>query len=769
MNCNYETCNEEAIDGKKLCEFHAPIDEKTISADEFSSHINQMINKGNLDFQGYVFSIPVEIHNKAYNKNANFHNAVFYKQVQISSTQFNAPVLFVDVEFKAGLKLTSVNFGARTDFTRSRFTGSYLTEEVGPASIYCEQVTFHSGVGFVESEFQHQVYFRHCRFHGGETNFFRCVFEGGADFSDSLFQNQSTEFGHSNFKGGITSFSRTKFESKVTRFTKASFLCESTSFDSAEFNKALAVYFNKTKYSGTDTSFRKMSFDGDILQFNDATFESERTDFSEMTIRAKEVNFSSAKFYSKSKVTFEMSKIDADIIDFSYCQSSGKIISFKNVEFESGLTFFQGFQTNNRECLFAGARFKGSDLLFNYSKFYCQLLGFNNCHVGCSRTSFEGSEFGEGDADFSETIFRGDLIFRNNSIRGSMLFCDTQFGELSVFHFHTPKFNALQNRPIILLFIRVRFNSYKTFFEQIIPGIVYNDVPLSSKPNFIFRYCYLKEIFLSENDMSMFSFYRCAFFEEAFFTSSQWPSTMEKISAMIPLIRFARRYAIHEDIIFSEKLRTTEKYSQLIKSKIENNTFYPTQYSEIAELYIRYKSAADKSKDYNLASWFYFNEIEMKRRQLTAEILTTKNRFYKYLKIIKPGRRWLYSFYRIFAGYGEKPVWSFIWFCVFTSMFTFIHLLNGIKYKMGDGTFKKINYKLTSEFIFEVNFSDFLKSLELSISRVIPSTFLPGQPSDLSTLTNNFGDFILSLANSVFLALMVIFVAIGLKRHFRRF
>ena len=91
-------------------------------------------------------------------------------------------------------------------------------------------------------------------------------------------------------------------------------------------------------------------------------------------------------------------------------------------------------------------------------------------------------------------------------------------------------------------------------------------------------------------------------------------------------------------------------------------------FDEIATLYRRFKVALDNTKDYEQAGWFYFNEYEMKRRAFKEQSKT------KYF---------IYSFYKLFAGYGEKPLWSFYWFLILLMGFTFANLFSGIKLATG--------------------------------------------------------------------------------------
>jgi len=192
-------------------------------------------------------------------------------------------------------------------------------------------------------------------------------------------------------------------------------------------------------------------------------------------------------------------------------------------------------------------------------------------------------------------------------------------------------------------------------------------------------------------------------------------------------------------------------------------------YQEIADLYRPMKTSFDRTKDYQQAGWFYFNEFEMKRLAFKSGSRDVK--WYGYLQ--HKIHSFLYYLYKILAGYGEKPSWSFIWFIVFTLVFTTAHLLSGLQ----DPSGMSINYdiSITSHGIKNLFSSDFIKGLKedvqialvFTLYRVIPTGYLPYQ--ELNFLPSGICGWFWSLLNSIVLILMLAFVAIGLKRHFRRF
>lgn len=278
--------------------------------------------------------------------------------------------------------------------------------------------------------------------------------------------------------------------------------------------------------------------------------------------------------------------------------------------------------------------------------------------------------------------------------------------------------------------------------------------------------------------MSLFSFYRSAFFEEAFISHGRWRSVRERVISFLPFITFSRRYVILEDLLEVEQSfrvpagdRGKSPSTVLKTTGIE----FPQDYTQLAELYLRFKAAADNAKDYQLASWFYFNEFEMKRRALfQRDPDKTLSPMHALFLLTRPDAM-LYSCYRVLAGYGEKPIWSLLWFSLFSVMFAAGRLLNGFTVISESGRETLINYDLcVSSVGWEtvcslVFWKHFAAALSLTLYRVLPATYLPDIGLGVQEASGTAGDILFSLANTVVLVILVVFMGIGLKRHFRRF
>jgi hypothetical protein len=98
-------------------------------------------------------------------------------------------------------------------------------------------------------------------------------------------------------------------------------------------------------------------------------------------------------------------------------------------------------------------------------------------------------------------------------------------------------------------------------------------------------------------------------------------------------------------------------------------------------------------------------------------------------------------------GYGEKPFWSLVWL-LFSGIIVFpiVHLFNGLQIRC-------------------MMINSYWDALKYTISRFLPSTYLPEQWANIKST----GWGVVPFFNSIVLILFVIFIGIGLKRHFRRF
>ncbi len=186
-------------------------------------------------------------------------------------------------------------------------------------------------------------------------------------------------------------------------------------------------------------------------------------------------------------------------------------------------------------------------------------------------------------------------------------------------------------------------------------------------------------------------------------------------------------------------------------------------FNTIASLYNRLKTASDNIKSYAEASWFYYNEFEMKR-------LGYRKRFNLKTLFKNIGDHilyFIYSIYKLFVGYGEKPQRSFLWFLFFACfLFPIIHILNGLYVKSYHFNYDIVlaNFTILRKPQF---WSDFCYAVGFSLYRVIPVGYLPFQRQAI--FPEGPEGLIISFLNSAVLILLAIFTGIGLKRHFRRF
>lgn len=543
---------------------------------------------------------------------------------------------------------------------------------------------------------------RNCDFAGyvfpNAISFRGRAFAEKASFKGALFHG-SANFGGTSFSGAVD-FDNTRFEGGVS-FGGTIFKCKAS--------------FTGTKFSG---EMEYELFGKVCVNFSDVEFQ-ENVDFREAHFSGANTSCLRAKF-------------------------GGGYSRFINCRFTSGWTNF------------LYANFSGGDVSFYESKFTGGGVDFANCQFTGGDVSFIQTEFTGGFARFSRSTFAGDVKFRNNEISYGIDFRDIHLEQTASFFFTDPIFKKTSKVVPRIFFRHVSFNPFATFFQNIHEGEDFTDEPDIAKPIILFRYCNLKDVYFSNNNMSLFSFYRSAFFEESHITASEWTPG---------------NHLICEDLLYREKREQPSGVANKVSAEGTEEVDFPKDLGEIADLYRRMKAAADRAKDYHLAGHLYFNEFEMKRLHIIEKAQESGNWLKRILKLLFSGRLWLYNFYKFFAGYGEKPLRSFISLLFFILVFSVLHLYNGIKVPDESNGTKEIHWNWKSTFSGPAEFwTDLPNALVFTIYRATPVSYLPYDRDKYGLLHHDFfWDIALSLANSIVLILMIIFIGIGLKRHFRRF
>ncbi|MDD4050967.1 MAG: pentapeptide repeat-containing protein [candidate division Zixibacteria bacterium] len=662
MKCKYPDCVFDALSGKDLCIFHAPVDEKYKDEAAFRGAIQrEVIEKHNYKCNGFVFPFPVDFAQE-FDRPVDFKDAVFHKHADFANAAFESEVSFENTRFLEGAIFSGARFISRTSFDRSKFDGRCGSND---SKMLC-------------------------------ADFRKAIFRGDISFRATGFNGGTVDFSGAKAAGGIV-FAATSFTGKAI-------------FEHVEFSSGHA-WFRECRFRG-DSSFWYAKFMGEI------------TDFSESQFIAS-----------------------AD---------------FQNCTFDKGQARFKGTSFNGEVADFYGSSFSG-DVFFRNAVFGSKQVRFTNAKFLGGETDFTDAVFACESAFFNKAKFAHDVLFIRNKISSIMDFSEITFEAGATFHFRTPIFDRKTLLNANIVFYRVRFNPFLTHFMDIRTDASKLASRIVDMPAMVFRFCELKDVYFADNDMSLFSFFQCVFFEESFFVGCTWGWTREKILGCGPFLRFKRAFQINEDLRFSQK-----KSLALIESdgkfpSIGGPIRFPDNYSDIAEIYLRMKSASDRAKDYQRASWFYFNEFEMKRldnktKKTTEPQKQGGGRSY--------GKFLLYSAYKLFAGYGEKPLWSFLWFLVLTVGFSILHLFNGFNGPNGI----VINYDLALNLPnIPTLFVNLLRAIVYTLYKIVPISYLPIQRTDIIGALPTTGDQVLIILNFVVLGTLLVLTGIGLKRHFRRF
>jgi len=415
-------------------------------------------------------------------------------------------------------------------------------------------------------------------------------------------------------------------------------------------------------------------------------------------------------------------------------------IDFQKVEFSKMANFYKVRFLG--EVSFANAQFSGA------ASFYeTQFSGYANFTDALfSRYArFANAQF-SGEAHFCRTLFKGEQAdFGLITLSGKLVFASTKFYENCRFTFTEPRFDLQEDKQCLLIFERIQFNPYLTYFENI-KTPKDNQRADNTSIGVLFRYCQLKDVYFSNCHMSNFSFYKSSF-DEARFISSIW-GEKEKEKLVLG-ITYTRKSIIFEESLFKKK---NDSSHANVNFSEEFNIKDLTKYEHIANLYSRMKTALDRTKNYQAGGGFFFNQLEMQRLHATTW-----------------GRKTAYYLYKIFAGYGEKPFWSLWWLIIFSALFAPLHLLNGLQ--VGGAT--PINYTFARNLedlksVFSWQFvGDFFTAFFYSLYRIIPVSYFPKTPTSMTPI--GLYDLLLSLFSTLVMILMLSFIIIGLKRRFRRF
>jgi len=778
MPCSYKGCDLPVIPGETTCFGHAPIERKALADKPFYDEFIDLLLLGREKFDGFIFPGEFSLASVHFNQPLSFAKSEFAGHCNFNGVMFPSTADFDDAIFRQGLDMRETHFKGRASFKRAEFYPS--PDPNTQASIYCLDAT--------GAHFNDLVEFLGAKFFDGDISFVSTFFDKEVNFRGSNFQvrpgsevgGATMEFNEAHFSGASANLSEMTLEKAGLEIAHAVFGKCRVSFNSTKITKgSLQICFCEFEQC-REVSLKRLKLEDSNMFLTDSNLESSNLSFQGCEL-------------SNSEIHLQNCAIHESMLDFSDFKLEGGELSLSGLNVSKSNLFFRDARLKGRAFEFSNVRMKDGEIAdFAGAHFECEINEFSDCRletdsISFGRThfwfksrfkevdfradkiSFAGASFLGDVTNLDDCKFFGDVSFQDNDLANKVEFTDIRFSDQAAFRFTAPTFQSTSEEGIapVIVFRRVKFNPYLTFFENIRVGTNYEKKTSNCRPLIAFRFSLLTDVYFSNNDMSLFSFYTAAYFEDSFFTLiNPRKHRCEKIFPSILWIPFInkhynRHYLIREEEDF---LANSNKPVANSYHSIE----MPEGADEIAELYLRMKSSADKAKDYHRASWYYFSEFDMKRRAL-REATSTKGLLGR---IVRYPQHLLYDVYKLVAGYGEKPAWSVSWFFGVTIVFAFFHVFNGLKLK---DTQEVINYdwclpwNWTGEFHLWRFLSDLCTGAVFAVSRTLPLNYLPGTTMNITLADSTNWSFILSAINSVVLILLVVFIGVGFKRHFRRF
>jgi len=684
--CSYEGCNLPVHSpyDENLCLGHTSLENKKVTVQEFDSFIRQIIRRNELNFEGFIFCSTGFID---FNElRGSFNNFKFNRCYFLGENS--------EGDEKYSLSIDGFHFQSTIEFNNCEFSGS----------VRFSNCSINDTLAIRESKINGNLTLNAARLNKliiEKSKLFKSV-----ELLNSIQINE-VEILQSKI-GGIKSINKIDF--KKTFHIDATIISQKTILNNCVFHSGFT--FTKCTFNA-EADFSGSIFK-DLSIINNNTFNSYAV-FEDATF-SKEVQFGYTAFNGNAvfnRTEFAgVSRWQSSIFNKTY---------FNDVTFKG-------------ESNFSNSSFNGSTEFIRTT--FSDRAIFNNASFLITK---QKSKSFLPTICFQNTVFNYVTEFRDLKIGGYTLFDHIYLQEKSIFYFQRVQ---LKDRTRII-FQDISFPSFQAFFENIELNISKTFLPSV----IAFRNCNLKDIYFTNNKISIFSFYTSTF-DNSIFASNKWEDNKERLG----LFKYQRRSLIFEDKLLDiiSKESASRKLKVLKIFELEESDGY----NEIANLYRRFKVPLDNVKDYEQAGWFYFNEYEMKRRDAK-----TKSR----------SKYFLYSLYKLFAGYGEKPLWSFYWFLLFISLFTINNLFTGIK--VNTNNIINYDFSLNSDALitlFTTSFwNDTFYSFLYTLYRIVPVGYLPF-PKEQFLPIGSDGYFIAFL-NTVVLISFLTFFGVGLKRIFRRF
>jgi uncharacterized protein YjbI with pentapeptide repeats len=228
----------------------------------FAAELEEKVESGDYDFQGYNFPEEVEFTNRRFEQDVNFNGATFEQDVNFNGATFEQDVNFNGATFEQDVNFNGATFEQDVNFNKATFKQN---------AVFSHAV-FQKNVSFNGTLFLHHA------------DFLRATFEEYASFEWSTFQKDAT------------------FNKAV--FHNAHF--DNSKFKDASFNKTIFkdVFFDNSKFRNifiVKSRFNNVSFESTVIEQN---LEFEAEEINELNLQKTQFLFKGCIMANLTKAKF---------------------------------------------------------------------------------------------------------------------------------------------------------------------------------------------------------------------------------------------------------------------------------------------------------------------------------------------------------------------------------------------------------------------------------------------------------------------------------
>jgi hypothetical protein len=340
---------------------------------------------------------------------------------------------------------------------------------------------------------------------------------------------------------------------------------------------------------------------------------------------------------------------------------------------------------------------------------------FDNSHF-YSGADFSKSKF-ESRASFKECQFYGPTSFANAEFCQSVSFIKAKFTKPAIFK--TTQFSGK------VTFFEAEFLQEVDFFDSYFYGIT-----RFVKTKFPHRDYYVK------------------------FMLTKFYKPLDTIFADVDFRRVLFRWSIISEIRFENVKWPSNKFRKLIADEFyrddkeqDKNAFYG-RLNNTQDLYQQLKLNYERKGNFSEAGDFFYGEMECKRK------VSIWSRYFPSL----------INIYRLSCGYGQKYIRAICVFLVFIGVFVSSHMFLGLE---GNQPFQD-KYIISYNHKIELsNSAQFTKDFGLVFVYCIEILIREPQKDRLFLPTSLYGE-VLNTIFSVLIYLQLIFIALSIRRNFKR-